>query len=144
MKRIPSVKSVMTAFPFSVDVDAPLQEATEFMRQHRIHHLPVTKNGDLVGSISDRDIQLILGPDFAYPNPDELTIAEVMISNPYTVDLGERLDTVLAYMATKHIDAAIVTRRGKLVGVFNTSDACRSFANFLRDQFRRSGGGTAA
>jgi CBS domain-containing protein len=60
------------------------------------------------------------------------------------VDLEERLDYVLAHMAAHHVGAAVVTRHGKLAGMFTTSDACRAFADRLRDQFRKSGGGNAA
>jgi hypothetical protein len=47
-------------------------------------------------------------------------------------------------MAEHHIGSAVVTRHGKLAGVFTSSDACIHFAEFLRDQFRRSGGDDAA
>ena len=134
----------MTAFPYSISTTAPINEATAFMREQQIRHLPVTDKGDLVGVISDRDIKLVLGPDFAYPNPDKLTVADAMIPEPYVVDLDERADTVLEHMAEHHIGSAVVTRQGKLVGMFTTSDACRGFADFLREQFRRAGGGDAA
>ena len=144
MIRMPKIKSVMTAFPYSIACDAPVSEAIAFMRRENIRHLPVTEAGELIGVISDRDIKLLLGPDFAYPNPDKLTVAEAMFREPYIVDLEENLDTVLAHMAEHHIGSTVVTRHGKLAGVFTSSDACRHFAEFLRDQFRRAGGDDAA
>ena len=144
MRRMPTIKSVMTAFPYSVSIDAPVTEAIEFMRKKNIRHLPVTDNGKLAGVISDRDIKLVLGPDFAYPDPKSLTVAEAMLRESYIVDLDERLDTVLSHMAEHHIGSAVVTRHGKLAGMFTTSDACREFAQFLRDQVRRAGGDSAA
>ena len=144
MKKIPSIKTVMTAFPYSVQPGASLHQAIEFMRTHNIRHLPVADHGELVGLVSDRDIKLVLGPDFAYPDPESLTIGDIMRAKPYTVDLDERLDNVLAHMAEHHIGSAVVTRHGKLAGMFTSSDACRSFAEHLREQFRRSGGHTAA
>ena len=53
MKRIPAIKSVMTAFPYSIDIDAPIEEAIEFMRRESIRHLPVTENGDLKATVGD-------------------------------------------------------------------------------------------
>jgi len=144
MKKIPSIKTAMTAFPYSVQPGASLQQAIEFMRTHNIRHLPVADHGELLGLISDRDIKLVLGPDFVYPDPDKLTVADIMRPDTYTVDLEERLDCVLAHMAEHHIGSAVVTRHGKLAGMFTTSDACREFASHLRDQFRKSGGGSAA
>jgi CBS domain-containing protein len=134
----------MTAFPYSIASTAPVSEAIEFMRKQNLRHLPVTDNSTLIGLLSDRDIKLVLGPDFAYPDPAKLTVAEAMVRDSYMVDLEEGLDTVLAYMADHHIGSAVVTRQGKLAGIFTAQDACRHFAEFLREQFRRSGGGDAA
>ncbi len=144
MKRLPQIKSVMTTFPFSVEAAASVSEALEFMQEHSIRHLPVTDDGQVVGLVSDRDIKLMLGPDFAYPDADELKVKDAMVPEPYAVELDARLDSVLAYMARHHVGSVVVMRHGRLVGMFTTSDACQAFAAFLRDQFRRSGGGDAA
>ena len=58
MKRIPSIKTVMTPFPHAVDAAADVDEALEFMREHSIRHLPVTEAGVLIGMVSDRDLKL--------------------------------------------------------------------------------------
>lgn len=144
MKRMPTIKAVMSPFPYSVDVGAPVADALEFMRKHGIRHLPVTQDGELAGSVSDRDIKLILGPDFANPDEHETLVGHAMVRDAYVVDMDTRLDDVLAHMAEHHIGSAIVTRRGKLAGIFTVTDACRYFAEFLREQVRRSGGDDAA
>lgn len=125
----------MTPFPYSISETAPLTEAQAFMRAKKIRHLPVTRDGEPLGMISDRDIKLVLGPDFAYPNADELTIGQVMVKEVYSVDLAARIDNVLAHMARHHIGSALVTRKGKLVGVFTATDACRAFCEHLRSEF---------
>ena len=79
-----------------------------------------------------------------HDNADELTISDVMSEDAYTVDLSERLDSVLHRMAEHHLRAVVVTRKGKLVGIFTQIDACGKFAEFLREQLRSSGGDTAA
>lgn len=144
MKHIPAIKSVMTPFPYSVEVGAPIREAQEFMRVHKIRHLPVTDAQSLIGVLTDRDIKLFLGPDFDYPDQKEVTVRDVYMDHPYIVDLNERLDKVLQTMAEKHIGSVLVTRNGKLAGVFTSTDACESFAAFLRDQFKPPSGNEAA
>ena len=67
MKRNPQVIAFMTPFPYSVDVDAPLKDAHALMREHRFRHLPVTSADAIVGVLTDRDIKLVLGPDFDRP-----------------------------------------------------------------------------
>ncbi|MCC5794226.1 MAG: CBS domain-containing protein [Chromatiales bacterium] len=141
---MPTVKTVMTAFPYSVDAESSVADAREFMRSHRIRHLPVTEQGELAGIVSDRDIKLLLGPDFAFPDEQALKVRDAMIRDAYTVDLDTRLDEVLMHMAEHHLGSALVTRKGRLAGVFTMTDACRGFAEFLREQVRRSGGGDEA
>jgi CBS domain-containing protein len=121
----------MTPFPHSVDIRAPIQEAQAFMKEHSIHHLPVTENGVLIGVVTDRDITLLMGPAFDYPDPAKLTITDAMVTEPYVVDLETPLAIVARTMADKHFGSALVTRKGKLAGVFTMTDACRALANYI-------------
>jgi CBS domain-containing protein len=131
MKDAPKLKNVMTPFPYSVDGEAPLEQATEFMRQHKVRHLPVTTKGALTSLVTDRDIKLVLGPDFAYPR--DLKVRDAMVKDCYIVDLATPLAAVLRHMAEHRIGSAVVTRRDKLAGVFTATDACRAFADYLED-----------
>lgn len=131
----------MTPFPYAVEPGAAVNKALEIMSDHGIHHLPVTEDGELAGMISSRDIQLV---NERHQDPNELTVRDVMSQDIYTVDLSERLDSVLHRMSEHQLRAVVVTRKGKLVGIFTQIDACGKFAAFLREQVRRSGGDTAA
>lgn len=131
MRDAPRLKNVMTPFPYSVDSEAPIEQAVEFMREHKIRHLPVTTKGALTSLVTDRDIKLVLGPDFAYPR--DLKVRDAMVKDCYIVDLATPLRSVLRHMAEHRIGSALVTRRGKLAGVLTSNDACRAFADFLED-----------
>ena len=131
MKRSPLLKNVMTPFPYAVALGAPMIDGRKLMLEHRVHHLPVVEGHDLVGIVSDRDIKLVLGPEFDYPDPRELTISDVYVDDPYVVDINAPLRDVLSTMAKKHIGATIVTRKGQLAGIFTVTDACRAFAELL-------------
>lgn len=133
MKRAPQLKNVMTPFPHSVDAEAPIDEAVQFMREHKIRHLPVTLQGAVKSLVTDRDIKLVLGPDFAYPNGRELKVRDAMVQECYIVDLTTPLHVVVRHMAEHRLGSAVVTRRGKLAGVFTSTDACRAFADCLED-----------
>jgi len=133
MDDLPKLKNIMTPFPYSVDAEAPIDAAIEFMRRHQIRHLPVTAKGALTSLVSDRDIKLVLGPDFGAPSSRELKVRDAMVKDCYIVDLATPLAEVLRHMATERIGSAVVTRRGKLAGVFTANDACRAFADYLED-----------
>lgn len=142
-RKIPLLKSVMTPFPYSVEVSALMVEALGLMEEHQIHHLPVVRSGALVGVISEADIvkrQAACDPaEF-----DQLTVGEAVGPHLVTYDLNEPLDNVVTMMARDRVDAVVVTRQGRLAGIFSTSDACRVLAGLLRDQFRPGGGDDAA
>lgn len=129
-----TIKSVMTEFPYSVDASAPIDEAQVFMREHKIRHLPVTDEGILIGVVTDRDIKLLLGPDFKYPEPQELKVSDAYVERTYVVDVDTPLESVLSHMAEHRLGSALVTDAGKLAGLFTSTDACRAFADTLHAQ----------
>lgn len=131
MKPVPRIKSVMTPFPYAIAADAPLAEAQAFMRKEKIRHLPVVEDGQPTGMISDRDIKLLLGPELGNPRPDELSVRDAMVEHAFVVDLETPLDSVAAYMAEHRCGSAVVTRKGKLAGIFTVTDACRVLAELL-------------
>jgi acetoin utilization protein AcuB len=133
-QRFPQILAFMTPFPFSIDIEAPLAEAHAFLRERQIRHLPVTRDGVLAGVLTDRDIKLALGPDLGSPPERELRVGDVFQPECYVVDAGEHLERVAGTMAERHVGSALVTRGGKLVGIFTTTDACRALARLLREQ----------
>ncbi len=127
----PRVKSVMTPFPYSVALTAPIGQARKLMLDHHVHHLPVTSDGQLAGIVTDRDIKLLLGPELGSPDPKELTVEDAYVSECYAVDLETPLVEVLHAMIEHHLGAALVTGHGRLAGIFTTVDACRALHDHL-------------
>jgi CBS domain-containing protein len=134
MKRTPQIVAFMTPFPYSIDIDAPLSDARAFMQRHRIRHLPVTAQRTIVGIVTDRDIKLMLGPDFAYPPERELKVRDVCVEDPYIVPASTPVAVVAETMAKRHIGSALITKRDALVGIFTSTDACRTLAQLLGPQ----------
>ena len=132
----------MTPFPFSVGADRPLAEARRMMREHDIRHLPVKEGEALVGVVSDRELEraLATGADAGRSGP---AVREVMVE-AFAVELSTPADRVLLEMAERHGGSALVTRRGRLVGIFTATDACRCFSQWLASQFRPPSGDHAA
>ena len=57
---------------------------------------------------------------------------DVYQPDSYVVDAGASLEHVAATMAERHVGSALVTKGGKLVGIFTTTDACRALARVLQ------------
>lgn len=133
LDHIPTVKLAMTPFPHAIDGEAPLSAALEMMEAHGVHQLPVTDQGRLVGVVARGDLALVtIG---VRGQPRALRVREVCATTACVIEDRERLDGVLDRMAEDHIPAALVVRRGKLVGIFTFTDACRFLAEWLRARF---------
>jgi acetoin utilization protein AcuB len=142
MKHMPQVIALMTPFPYSVDIDATLATALALMQEHRFRHLPVMASGRLCGVLAERDVRSALAGS-AREAP-ELRVRDAYHDDAYTVEAHTPLDQVAAAMAARHLGSAIVTKAGKLVGVFTTTDACNALARVLRERFPPPTPGTDA
>ena len=144
MDHIPTMAAVMTPFPFSVDVSDSMLRARDLMTEHEVRHLPVVKNHKLLGILTDRDLKRALDPDLGLPPKNELFVRDVYLPDPYIVDDLSPLDDVLEHMAAHHIGSALVTKNGRLAGIFTSTDACRVYCEHLRRIFPRPLGTDAA
>jgi CBS domain-containing protein len=137
MKRRPTLAATMTAFPHSIEHDRSVRDAKSMMAEHAIHHLPVTREGALVGIISDTDVFLsgtLLPADGA-----DIPIGSVCTKDPYVIDIHTRLDAVVREMAERRIGSALVVRQGKLVGILTHVDVCRVLAVTLAESYPGDG-----
>lgn len=52
-----TVEEIMSKNPYTIDLDAPIQEAAQIMLDHKVSGLPVVnKQGDLIGIITESDV----------------------------------------------------------------------------------------
>jgi acetoin utilization protein AcuB len=129
--NIPTIESVMTPLVYAVDIDEAVEIAEDLMLEHGIRHLAVTDSNDLVGILSDRDIAVT--PKAAELNlRSKLTVREICSLDIYSAEVDEGLDKILLTMSERHLGATLVTRNGKMAGIFTTTDACRCYAETLR------------
>jgi acetoin utilization protein AcuB len=134
-KHMPPVSAAMTPFPYHVQVDAPIAEVERLMAEHRIRHVPVQDGGRVVGIITERDLSRLVNP--ALPPRDHARIhaRDVLVAEPYVVDIHAPLDRVVEEMASRQIGSAIVLRSGRLAGILSATDVCRVLAEILRQRF---------
>lgn len=131
MNRLPLLKSVMTPFPWWIDIDEPVQEAREMMRKHQVRHLPVKERGCLVSVVTERDLSRALESEHRRPSGEPLEVRDVCVDSVYVVDIDTRLEAMLETMTERKIGSALVTRGDTLVGIFTALDGCRVLASLL-------------
>lgn len=124
-----NIEAVMHPAPISVTPKHDLKQAMHLMRDHNIRHLPVQDGSDLVGIVTERDIDFALR--FEHTVPEKMLVRDAYLPDPYTVDCSTPVATVAAKMAEEHIGCALVVKNGSLAGIFTTVDACRVLADVL-------------
>jgi CBS domain-containing protein len=81
---------------YSVDATRTVLEAARFMTEHKFGALPVLRNGELAGIISERDIMnrvVSVGR-----TPGTTAVSEVMTANPRAVSADETVEECLFIM----------------------------------------------
>ena len=131
MPRIPTINSVMTAFPYFIDADARMSAAETMLKQFRIHQLAVREGDKIVGVVSDRDLKRAQALGHGHSGRDT-RVGDVCTREVYVVGPDEPLDAVLTRMAETRTDVVCIVKDEKLAGIFTFTDACRRFAALLR------------
>ena len=134
----------MTPFPFFADALDSISSVERLMREHKIRHIPVQRDGAVIGIVSERDLHRRSGK--AAPNWDRnvVTAAEAMVPEPYVVAFDTPLSEVAAEMDRRRIGSTLVVRQGKLAGIVSAMDICRILASVLDAEFPVKDGNDAA
>ncbi len=141
---MPSVGSVMTPFPFFADASDPVAKVERLMRKHKIRHVPVQRDGEVIGIVSERDLRQRSTPAGADWDKTGVRAVDAMVSNPYVVALDTPLSEVAAEMSRRRIGSALIVRHGKLAGILSAMDICRILASVLDAEFPAKDGNDAA
>jgi acetoin utilization protein AcuB len=134
-KPIPTVQKYMTTSPHTIGEDQPMAVAHRMMREHHVRHLPVLRQSEIVGVVSDRDLHVV--ETLREVDPRTVLVSEAMSQDPYLVAPDTALDEVVATMADKKYGSAVVAQHDKVVGIFTTVDACRAFADLLHTRLAK-------
>lgn len=123
-------KKVVTISP-----EAGLQEAIELMRKHSIRHLPVVKDGKLVGWVSEADLRSAYLASLI----EDIRVGDVMIKDPITVNPEDHLEEVAKILYRHGIGGVPVVEGDRVVGVITVRDIMGAFIEimgFLKESSR--------
>ena len=132
---VPVVADYMTPGPYVVAPEDSLPSTHALMREHDIRHLPVVRGRELVGILSDRDLNL--AQSLAPVHPERTTVEDAMTPNPYVVAPHAPLNQVARFMAERKIGSAGVMDGGQLAGVFTVTDALQALVEALEGTYSR-------
>lgn len=138
MKRREPVSHIMTENLYSAREEDSLHHAVDLIRNHKIHHLPITKGNEISGIISSTDLnRLSFGGLFDnQEGSDEavfemLSIPQVMTEKPETVSPETTIKEVAEIFAKSGFHALPVAKDNELKGIVTTTDMIK----YLLDQY---------
>jgi CBS domain-containing protein len=134
------VAEVMTQGPQYVDVTETVRGALRALAEADVRHLPVVENGEVVGIVSDRDLQKVSPSaldELEHPNEVRSLLAQpisnLMSSDVVTFNAEDELTEVFDTMNDLRIGAVPVVEAGsrKLIGIVSYIDLLRAVRHAL-------------
>ena len=134
------VKNWMSPNVITINEDDSMQDALKSMKQHNIRMMPVLKNGQLVGVVTDRDLKRASASDATTLDVHELLyliskikVKNIMSKNPISVSPELTVEETAEVLLNNKISGApVVDEQGKVVGTIT-----QTFDPVINSVFRR-------
>jgi CBS domain-containing protein len=135
MKTVKSIIDAKGSEVWSIDADASVFKALEFMADKNIGAVIVTHDDDLVGIMSERDYarKIIL----MSRSSKETRVSEIMTPDPTCVSPTDSVSSCMQLMTDKRFRHLPVVDDGDLIGLISIGDVVRTVIGeqqFLIDQ----------
>ncbi len=117
------VSVLMTQPVLEIDENVTAQESAEMMGKAHVGALLVKRKNENIGIVTERDI---MSKVIAVRGNLEKTRAREIMSTPVvTVDKEMDAEDALKTMAKSKVRRLLITEKGKIVGIFTTSDVIK-------------------
>jgi len=133
------VVDVMSEDPLTLSPSDTVGKADELMFAHRYRQLPVVKDKELVGIVTDRDVRSFLSESLLYsPEARELAlntnVEGIMTREPLTLSPDDELEAAVELLITEKFGGIpVVNGVEGLVGIVTYVDVLRCFLNRLQE-----------
>ena len=132
------VRDFMTSHPITITQDTPIFQALEIIKKHKVRHLPVLKDGRIVGLVTERGLLTVSPSPATTLSVYELnyvlakvTVREAMVKNPVTVAPDCPIEEAGQLMWEKRIGSLLVTDGERLVGILTQTDMIEAVVRLL-------------
>lgn len=131
------VKDWMSEHVITLDENVSIMKAIQVLKEHKIRRIPVTRDGKLVGIVTDRDIKEATPSKITtfevhemYYLLSELKLKDVMTKDPLTVKPYDTVEYAAVLMLENKISGLpVVTDDGHVVGIITQTDIFKLFVN---------------
>lgn len=134
-----TVADIMTSNPLTLSVSETVGQADELMSENRIRQLPVVREHELVGIVTDRDMRSFLDAAIlSNPEAREKALAtevqEIMTTNPLVLSPDDDLQEAVELLIEQKIGGIpVVDQVEGLVGIVTYVDVLRCFLGLLEE-----------
>jgi CBS domain-containing protein len=121
---------------YSVDAARTVLEASRYMMEHNVGAVPVLRNGELVGILSERDVMnrvVAVGR-----TPGTTAVSEVMTANPRAVSADEAIEECLFIMREFGFRHLPIVEGREVKGLVSLRDVLMHQAHEIERQTRRA------
>src|SRR5690606_4186036 len=132
------VSEWMTQGPRTVSPDTPVMEAMQYLREGGYRRLPVTRDGVLVGIVTDRDLKEATPSRATTLSIYELNyllsklkVKDVMRTPVITVRSSDTIEQAALLMEEHKVSGLPVLEGSDLVGILTITDLMRALVTFL-------------
>lgn len=132
------VKNRMTANPYTITSNAPINEVIELMREKNLKRVPVVDGEKIVGMLTHSDIQKVSPTKATTLSIYELnyllsktTVKDAMTKDVIKVSPDALLEEAAVLMRENKISTLAVEKDEKLVGIITESDIFDAFIDLL-------------
>lgn len=128
-----TVEEFTTPDPITAVEKTSISEMIELMSTHGIRHLPIMRDQNIVGIVSDRDVRLISGLNEVQKM--QITAEDIMTRDPLTVSSNTALDEVAYLMSENKVGSVLVyDPKSSFLGIFTASDALNALVEIIRGE----------
>jgi len=125
------VEEYTTPNPLTATEDMTVDNLMQLMKTEGVRHIPITKEGVVVGIISERDLRVAhaLSPI----QQSHLCAREIMVHEPVCVSSSDPLEDVAFKMSEAKIGSVLVNdENDEFLGIFTVTDALNALIEIAR------------
>jgi CBS domain-containing protein len=117
------IREIMTTPALCLDASQTVQEAARYMRENDVGDVLVTRNGQLCGIVTDRDI--VVRCIAEGENPDQMRIEQICSQELTTLSPEDAVDDAVARMRDNAVRRIPVVAEDRVLGIVSLGDLAR-------------------